>query len=191
MDGKMVIVSAPSGAGKTTIVTHITGIIGSFGFSVSATTREPRSGEIHGKDYYFLTREEFMAGIENGEFIEWEEVYQGYLYGTLRSEIDRLWKEGRNIIFDVDVKGGMNLKRLYGEKALALFVMPPSINELEKRLRIRGKESEDKIRIRIDKAIEEINFAPRFDEVIINDDLETAKASAIAVVTDFLNSATR
>ena len=191
MDGKMVIVSAPSGAGKTTIVSHITGRIDSLGFSVSATTRAPRRGEIHGKDYWFMTWAEFRKGIENGEFVEWEEVYSGYLYGTLSSEIDRLWAEGRNIIFDVDVKGGINLKRIYGEKALAIFVMPPSVDELEKRLRLRGKDSEEKIRMRVDKAIEEISFASRFDEVIINDDLETAKSEAIAVVTGFLNTPTR
>jgi len=191
MDGKMVIVSAPSGAGKTTIVSHITGRIDSLGFSVSATTRAPRTGEIHGKDYYFMTGEEFRKGIEKGEFIEWEEVYSGYLYGTPGSEIERLWAEGRNVIFDVDVKGGINLKRLYGEKALAIFVMPPSVDELEKRLRLRGKDSEEKIRMRVDKAIEEISFATRFDEVIINNDLETAKAEAIALVSGFLNSPTR
>ena len=191
MDEKMVIVSAPSGAGKTTIVSHITGRIDSLGFSVSATTRVPRTGEIHGKDYYFLTEAEFRSGIEKGDFIEWEEVYSGHLYGTLSSEIERLWAEGRDIIFDVDVKGGINLKRKYGEKALAIFVMPPSVDELEKRLRLRGKDSEEKIRMRIDKAIEEISFAPGFDEVIINDDLETAKAIAIALVSGFLNSSTR
>ncbi|MFO7574869.1 MAG: guanylate kinase [Bacteroidales bacterium] len=191
MDGKMVIVSAPSGAGKTTIVSHITGRIDSLGFSVSATTREPRRGEIDGKDYYFMSGAQFRNGIEKGEFVEWEEVYSGHFYGTLRSEIERLWAEGRNIIFDVDVKGGLNLKRIYSEKALAIFIMPPSVDELEKRLRLRGKDCEEKIRMRVDKAIEEIGFAPRFDQVIINDDLETTKSVAFALVTGFLNTATR
>lgn len=188
MDGKMVIVSAPSGAGKTTIVKHITGIIGSLGFSVSATTRAPRSGEVNGKDYWFMSEEEFRTGIEGQEFVEWEEVYSGYLYGTLKSEIERIWAEGRSVIFDVDVKGGLNLKRIYGGKALSIFIMPPSVDELEKRLRFRGKDSEEKIRMRVDKATEEIGFATRFDEVIINDDLETAKEEAINAVTRFLNS---
>jgi len=189
MSGKMVIVSAPSGAGKTTIVNHITGRIDSLGFSVSATTRPPRAGETDGQDYHFMTEAAFRAAVVRGDFVEWEEVYSGCLYGTLRSEIDKLWNEGRHIIFDVDVQGGINLKKIYGERALAIFIMPPSVDELEKRLRIRGKDSEEKIRMRIDKAVEEIGFAPRFDEVIINEDLETAKAEAIELVARFLNSA--
>lgn len=191
MDGKMVIISAPSGAGKTTIVKHITGLIDSLGFSVSATTRAPRMGEVYGKDYWFMSEGEFRTGIENGEFVEWEEVYPGCLYGTLRSEIERLWAQGRNVIFDVDVKGGLNLKKIYGQKALAIFVMPPTVDELENRIRFRGKDSEEKIRMRVDKASEEIGFAPRFDEVIINDDLETAKENALNAVTRFLNNEDR
>ncbi|MBE0674439.1 MAG: guanylate kinase [Bacteroidales bacterium] len=187
MPGKMIIVSAPSGAGKTTIVKYITDNIPSLGFSVSATSRPPRKGETDGKDYYFLSASGFKDGIERGDFVEWEEVYHGHYYGTLKSEVERIWADGMNIIFDVDVKGGIALKRLYADKALSLFIMPPNIEELEKRLRLRGKESEEKIRMRVDKAAEEIGYAGRFDEIIINDDLATAQMKALEIIENFLN----
>ena len=187
MQGKMVIISAPSGAGKTTIVRHIMCSIPNLGFSVSATSRAPRAGEIDGVDYYFLTSADFRRKIEAGEFFEWEEVYPDQFYGTLKSEIDRIWNQGKHIIFDVDVMGGRTLKRLSGDSSISLFIMPPSIDELEKRLRLRAKDSEEKIQIRIEKADDEIRYATDFDTIILNDDIELAKEEAVTTIINFLN----
>jgi len=191
MQGKMVIVSAPSGAGKTTIVKHIISEIPSLAFSVSAASRAPRAGEIDGVDYYFLSAADFRKKIDAGDFYEWEEVYPDQYYGTLKSEIERIWDLGKHIIFDVDVKGGITLKNLSQDHALSLFIMPPSIDELENRLRLRAKDSEQKIRIRVEKAVEEIGFARHFDAIIINDDLENAKTEATDIILNFLNNISR
>ena len=188
MKGKLVIISAPSGAGKTTIVRHLLAQELNLSFSVSATTRSPRSNERDGVDYYFLTEEEFRKRIARNEFVEWEEVYSGILYGTLRSEVDRLLGEGRNVIFDVDVVGGLDLKEVFREDALAVFVSPPSVEALEQRLRNRSSETEDKIAVRIAKATAEMTFAPKFDVVLVNDHLETALAEAEQLVRSFLYS---
>lgn len=186
MKGKMIIFSAPSGSGKTTLVKHLLEKIQSLEFSISACNRPGRKGEQDGKDYYFLSTEEFTAKIRNNEFVEWEEVYENNFYGTLKSEIERIWNKGNHVIFDVDVIGGVNIKKQYGDRALAVFVKVPSMKELEKRLRSRSTESPGKIRERIEKARQEISFAGRFDEVIVNDNLEQAKEEAYNVVSRFL-----
>jgi len=184
---KMIIFSAPSGAGKTTLVRHLLQQPElELAFSISATSRAARGKEQHGKDYYFLSNEEFNKKVENGAFLEWEEVYAGTKYGTLRSEIDRLWKEGKNVIFDIDVVGGLNLKSLYGDQALAIFVMPPNEEELERRLRSRDTDSDDKIRQRMAKARKEIGRSDRFDHILLNKDLDIAKTEAYQLVKLFL-----
>ncbi len=185
--GKLVIFSAPSGAGKTTIVRALLKDIPNLKFSVSAASRPKRPNEIDGKDYYFIPVEEFRRKIENDEFLEWEEVYENNFYGTLKSEVDRIWKSGNHVIFDVDVVGGLNIKKYYGERALAIFVMPPSVEELEKRLRNRSTESETDMKRRIEKARYEMTFASQFDEVIVNDNLEKAVSEAKRLVTAFIN----
>lgn len=187
MEGRLVIISAPSGAGKTTIVRHL--LDSSFGleFSVSATTRQMRENETDGKDYYFLTNEEFRRRISSGGFAEWEEVYKDNLYGTPRSEIERIWAKGRHVLFDVDVRGGLSLKNIYREKAISIFIMPPSVSELEKRLIARGTDRPEKIRMRVEKASEEIRSADKFDHIVVNNDLEKAKAEVCNLVSDFLN----
>ena len=185
--GKLVIFSAPSGAGKTTIVRALLKDIPNLRFSVSAASRPKRPNEIDGKDYYFIPVEEFRKKIENDEFLEWEEVYENNFYGTLKSEVDRIWDSGNHVIFDVDVVGGLNIKKYYGDRALAIFVMPPSVEELEKRLRNRSTESETDLKRRIEKARYEMTFASQFDEIIINDDLEKAVSGAKRLVTTFLN----
>ncbi|MBW6536145.1 MAG: guanylate kinase [Mariniphaga sp.] len=187
MKGKLIIISAPSGAGKTTIVKHL--LQQNFGleFSVSATSRKPRPGEVHGKEYYFLSESNFRKKIENNEFLEWEEVYNGIFYGTLKSEVERIWVAGKNVIFDVDVVGGSNIKKFYGNEALAVFVQPPSVDELKNRLRNRSTESEEKIKIRIAKAEKELEFAKKFDVIIVNDDLPKALIEAEKVVAGFLS----
>jgi guanylate kinase len=184
--GKLIIFSAPSGAGKTTIVRALLKDIPNLRFSVSAASRPKRPNEIDGKDYYFIPVDEFRKKIENDEFLEWEEVYENNFYGTLKSEVDRIWESGNHVIFDVDVVGGLNIKKYYGDRALALFVMPPSVEELEKRLRNRSTESESDLKRRIEKARYEMTFAPQFDEVIVNDDLEKAVSEAKFVVENFL-----
>jgi guanylate kinase len=184
--GKLIIVSAPSGAGKTTIVRYLLSLHLGLEFSVSATNRTPRPGEVHGQDYFFLKEDEFRQKIEQNAFVEWEEVYPGILYGTLKSEVERIWAAGRNVIFDVDVLGGLNLKRIYGNRALALFIQPPSIAVLRDRLRSRLTESEEKIDTRIAKAEYELGFAPRFDVILINNKLEIAFAEAERITKDFL-----
>jgi guanylate kinase len=188
MTGKLVIFSAPSGSGKTTIVNHLLEKIDNLDFSVSATSRPPRPGEINGRNYYFLSPEEFREKIENQEFIEWEEVYKDHYYGTLKTELDRIWKAGKHVIFDVDVVGGLNLKRKFGNKALSVFVSVPSIEELEKRLRKRSTESENKIQDRLQKASKELNYADQFDLIIVNDNLNAAIDLAGKIVSDFLKA---
>jgi guanylate kinase len=187
MKGKLVIFSAPSGAGKTTIVKHLLGQDFGLEFSVSATSRQPRPGEMHGKDYYFLSESEFREKIEKDEFLEWEEVYNGIFYGTLKSEVERIRDAGKHVIFDVDVVGGSNIKKFYGNEALAVFVQPPSVEELRKRLRNRSTESEEKIKIRIAKAEKELEFAGQFDVIIVNNELSEALIEAENVVAGFLS----
>jgi guanylate kinase len=188
MKGKLIIFSAPSGAGKTTIVRYLLGKNLNLGFSVSATSRAPRHNETHGKDYYFLSEEEFRAKIKNNDFLEWEEVYNGVFYGSLKSEVERIRDLGKNVIFDVDVVGGLNIKKFYGDDALAIFVQPPSVQELRNRLINRSTESEEKILMRIAKAEHELGFAPQFDMVIINDNLENAFLKAEKLVKDFIRA---
>ena len=188
MKGKLIIFSAPSGAGKTTIVKHLLQQNLNLKFSVSATSRQPRINEIHARDYYFLTQEEFQQKIKNNEFLEWEEVYQGTCYGTLKSEVERIRDEGKNVIFDVDVVGGLNIKKYYGEEALSIFVKPPSVEELRNRLKNRSTETEEKIAMRIAKAEHELSFAPQFDVIITNDNLEKAFQEAEKFVLAFLKS---
>ncbi|WP_321347156.1 guanylate kinase [uncultured Draconibacterium sp.] len=186
MKGKLIIFSAPSGAGKTTIVKHLLQQGFDLEFSISATSREPRHTETHGKDYYFLSGEEFLAKVENDEFLEWEEVYKGTSYGTLKSEVERIREQGKNVVFDVDVVGGLNIKKYYGDEALAVFVQPPSVEELRNRLVSRSTDSEDKIAMRVAKAEHELSFAKQFDVVIINDKLEDAFVEAERIISEFL-----
>ena len=186
MKGKLVIFSAPSGAGKTTIVRHLLEKNLNLEFSVSATSRAPRHNEIHGKDYYFLSEEEFKMQIKNSDFLEWEEVYNGVFYGSLKSEVERIRNLGKNVIFDVDVVGGLNIKKFYGNQALAIFVQPPSIEELRKRLISRSTETEEKIQMRIAKAKNELSFASKFDVIIINNDLTLACQEAEKVIREFI-----
>lgn len=188
MKGKLVIISAPSGAGKTTIVRHLLGKGLNLEFSVSATSRAPRGMEEDGKDYYFLSVEEFKRKIEKGDFIEWEEVYKDHFYGTLKAELKRIWSEGKHVLFDVDVKGGVNLKNIFKQDAISIFIMPPSVEELEKRLRLRGTDDTAKIRIRVAKAKEELSLADMFDNIIINNLLETAAEEVESIVKSFLKS---
>lgn len=185
--GKLVIFSAPSGAGKTTIVKHLLSRNLNFGFSISATTRKPRGAEQNGKDYYFLSVEEFKNKIEREEFLEWEEVYPGCFYGTLKSEVERICRNGQNILFDVDVVGGSNIKKYYGEKALAVFIQPPSIQELEKRLLARSTDCIEVIKERIAKAEHELTYVHLFDIIIINDQLDVALQEAEEKVSEFLD----
>jgi guanylate kinase len=186
MSRKLVILSAPSGAGKTTIAKYLLEQIPSLSFSVSACSRKKRPHEVEGRDYYFLSAGDFRKKIENDEFVEWEEVYKDNFYGTLKSETERIWSLGKSILFDVDVKGGMNIKKQYGSNALLVFVMPPSIGELKKRLLKRSTESSESIRERVEKAEAEIKFAPMFDARIVNDDLDSAKANTLKMVREFL-----
>ena len=183
---KVVIFSAPSGSGKTTLVRHLLQQFPQLEFSVSATNRAPRGEEKDGYDYFFLSPEEFKARVDRGEFVEWEEVYPGLCYGTLKSEVERIWAKGNVIAFDIDVCGGVNLKQLYGEQALSIFVRPPSIKVLKQRLEARGTDTPEAIRRRLGKAEEEMAFAAKFDVVIINDNLNQAKAEVELVMTNFL-----
>jgi guanylate kinase len=187
--GKALIFSAPSGAGKTTIVHHLLKCPEfHLSFSVSATSRARRPHEEDGKDYFFVTPEQFREKIRNNEFIEWEEVYTNHYYGTLRTEIERIWAEGKNVIFDVDVVGGLNLKKYFGENSLAVFVQPPSVDVLLSRLRNRSTETPEKIAVRLEKAQHEMTYAPRFDYILINDNLETAFRHAEQRVRQFLRT---
>jgi guanylate kinase len=185
---KIVILSAPSGAGKSTIMQRVVEAFPQLEFSVSATSRPPRGNEQHGVEYYFMTREQFLADVEAGCFVEWEEVYGGSHYGTLRSEMERIWGSGKAIIFDVDVRGGVNLKKLFGDQALSIFIMPPSVETLRERLVSRGTDSPEAIEKRVEKAEAEIAFAPRFDVVVVNDDLETAVHEVKTAVERFLQN---
>lgn len=187
MVGKLIIFSAPSGAGKSTLVHYLLGRGFNMEFSVSATSRAPRGIEKHGVDYYFLSLEEFKQKIDNQEFIEYEEVYTDIFYGTLRSEVDRITSKGSNIIFDVDVMGGLNIKKQYGDRALALFIAPPSIDILHQRLIDRKTDSPEMIAKRVAKADYEMTFAPKFDFVLVNDDLDKAKAEAEQLIRKFLS----
>jgi guanylate kinase len=184
---KVVVFSAPSGSGKTTIVRHLIQKFPQLGFSISACTRDKRGrSEENGKDYYFLTPEDFRTRIENNEFVEWEEVYEGAFYGTLKSEVERIWDSGRSVIFDVDVKGGISLKDFYKEKALTIFVKVPSIESLRDRLKGRGTETEDSLSRRLFKVQFEMGFQDRFDVVLLNDNLEDTLKEAEKIVSDFL-----
>lgn len=185
--GKIIIMSAPSGSGKSTIISRLMQDADlNLGFSISATSRKPRGEEIDGREYYFISNDEFRRRVERGEFIEWEEVYPGTCYGTLVSEVDRVCGGGRNLIMDIDVNGGVNVKKRYGDEAIALFIMPPSEGELEKRLRGRGTDTEDSIARRLAKAKYEMTFAESYDATIINDDLEEAVERTRHAIIDFL-----
>ncbi|MHC1732499.1 MAG: guanylate kinase [Bacteroidales bacterium] len=183
---KVLIISAPSGAGKSTLVSHLLEARLPLLFSVSATSRKPRGNEVDGREYYFITAAEFRRRIRRGEFVEWQEVYKDHYYGTLHKELERISSEGKIPLFDVDVMGGINLKKIFGEDALSVFVMPPSVEELRNRLIRRGTDSPEKIEMRVDKAASEILLADRFDLVIINDDLETACTEIMRIVTEFI-----
>ncbi|MGR3812356.1 guanylate kinase [Jiulongibacter sp. NS-SX5] len=184
--GKAIIFSAPSGSGKTTIVKHLLQHRDDLGFSISACTRDRRGrNEVHGKDYYFLSIEDFRQKIDEDKFVEWEEVYPGGYYGTLKTEVERLWDEGKNVIFDVDVKGGLKLKKYFGEKALAVFVKVPSEEELEKRLRERGTETEDSLSKRLFKVKFEMTFKNQFDVILLNDNLEESLGKAEGLYDKF------
>ena|ERR1035437_9287920 len=186
MQGKLIIFSAPSGAGKTTIVHHLLKVFPQLEFSVSACSRPIRDGETNGVDYYFMPVEEFKKKITNNEFIEWEEVYKDNFYGTLKTEIDRIWKNGKHVVFDVDVIGGLNLKNKFVDRALAVFVMPPSIQDLETRLKSRETETPESIARRIGKAENELKTADLFDKIILNNKLENAFAEAEKIVSEFI-----
>jgi guanylate kinase len=185
--GKLIIFSAPSGAGKTTIVRHLLKKFPNLSFSISATTRESRGTEVHEDDYYFITKEDFLHRVARQEFVEFEEVYSGTFYGTLRSEIERIWNDDKHVIFDIDVEGGLRLKRKYEADALAIFVQPPSLEVLKERLSSRGTDSEDKLQERFIKAEKELKYADKFDVILKNYDLETACKEAEQLVADFLN----
>ena len=187
MPNKVLIFSAPSGSGKSTVVNHLLGIHPEFEFSVSATSRPPRGQEQDGVEYYFLDVEEFRRRIADDAFVEYEEVYPGRFYGTLKSEVERIWAKGHVIIFDVDVKGGVSLKKYFGDQALSVFIQAPSVEELRRRLVLRGTDSEEDIEKRVAKASEEMTYADKFDYVLVNDDLETALKEAEDVVDKYLD----
>ena len=190
VNGQLLIVSAPSGSGKSTIVNYLMKEHPEFrlAFSVSATSRPPRKGEQEGVHYYYLSEEEFRRHIEAGDFLEYEEVYEGRFYGTLKSQVEEKLTAGKNVVFDVDVKGGINIKRYYGDKALSIFIQPPSVEALRKRLIGRATDGMEQIEERVAKAEYEMSFAPQFDRILINDDLDTAKQEAVALLRGFLNS---
>lgn len=184
---RIVIITAPSGAGKTTITRHLLDRFPErLAFSVSAATREPRGKEVDGKDYHFITPQRFRELIEQGAFLEWEMVYEGKYYGTLMSEVERIWASGRAPMLDIDVKGAMRVMEKHRRLCLSIFIKPPSIQELERRLRKRGTDPEESIRMRLEKAEFELSYAHRFDHVIVNDDLQTAMASVESIIGDFL-----
>lgn len=185
---KMIIITAPSGAGKTTIVRHLINTFDNLSFSVSATTRSPRKGEVDGIDYHFLTLRKFKNRIKKGAFAEWEEVYPNKFYGTLKSEIDKKWKKGQDIIFDIEVKGATNLKKLYGNQALAIFIKAPSLEELISRLKDRDTESPDALLERLERAEEELTYESNFDKILVNDQLEEALEQAESIVRNFLEN---
>lgn len=185
--GKIIILSAPSGTGKSSIISRLIKDESlRLGFSISATSRKPRGTEQNGREYYFLSEDEFNAKVGRGEFVEWEEVYPGTKYGTLESEVDRVTSEGKNLIMDIDVKGGINVKKRFGERALSIFILPPSIEELEKRLRGRATDSEEKILQRLEKAELELTFSPEYDVRVFNDQLERAVDETNKIIRDFI-----
>ena len=187
--GKLLVFSAPSGSGKTTIVRHLLAQDDlNLEFSISCATREPRGEEVDGKDYYFISWEKFKQHIKSDEFVEWEEVYTDNYYGTLRSEVERIWAKGKNVIFDIDVSGGLRIKSKFPQETLAVFVKPPSVDELKRRLKQRSTESDDKINMRIAKASVELATAPQFDKIIKNYDLDVAKIDAYELVKNFLKN---
>ena len=187
--GKLIVFSAPSGSGKTTIVRHLLGLDKlNLEFSISATSRESRGTEIDGTDYYFLSASDFKSKIKNDEFLEWEEVYRDNFYGTLKTEVERIWAKGKNVIFDIDVSGGLRIKRKFPKETLAIFVKPPSIDALKIRLKKRKTETEDKINMRVAKASAELATAPLFDVIVVNDTLEHALEEAETLVSNFVNS---
>ncbi|WP_297513946.1 guanylate kinase [Flavobacterium sp.] len=186
--GKLIVFSAPSGSGKTTIVRHLLGIPDlNLEFSVSCTTRAPRGTEVHSKDYYYMSIADFKQHIKAEDFVEWEEVYRDNFYGTLKSEVERIWALGKNVIFDIDVAGGLRIKKKFPEQTLAVFVKPPSVDELKRRLKERSTETDEKINMRIAKAHVELATAPQFDKIIKNYDLDTAKQEAVELVRDFID----
>ena len=184
--GKLIIFSAPSGSGKSTIINYLMTQGLNMHFSISATSRAPRGTEQNGVEYFFLTPEEFRTKIENDEFLEYEEVYANRFYGTLKAQVEKQLEEGQNVVFDVDVKGGVNIKNFYGERALSVFIQPPSVDELRRRLEGRATDAPEVINDRIARAEYELSFAPQFDTIVVNDDLETAKAEALQKIKDFL-----
>lgn len=184
--GKLIIFSAPSGSGKSTIINYLLGCNLDLAFSISATSRLPRGNERNGVEYYFLTPDEFRNRIANGDFIEYEEVYKDNFYGTLKNEVERIREEGKNVVFDVDVVGGVNIKNIFGEEALSMFIMPPSVEELRKRLIGRNTDSMETIEKRLGKAEYEMSFAEKFDKIVINDDLESAKNEALNIIKEFI-----
>ena len=186
IQGKCIIFSAPSGAGKTTIVRALLDRFDQLSFSISACSRQPRPNEIHGKDYYFLSAEEFRSKIKSNEFIEWEEVYEDHYYGTLRNEVERLWRDGKTVVFDVDVYGGIQLKKYFGANALSFFIEAPSLEELETRLRNRQTETEEKIQTRMQKAQDELEKKEQFDRVMVNDNLSDAISNIVSEINEYL-----
>jgi guanylate kinase len=184
--GKVLIFSAPSGSGKTTVVKHLLSVFSQLNFSISATTRAPRAGETHGKEYYFISQDEFERKIELGEFLEFEEVYAGLYYGTLHSEVERIWEQGKTVVFDVDVKGGLNIKKQLGKNALAVFLRPPSVEILMQRLRNRSTEVEHELQMRINKANEELSYESLYEVVIVNDILEKTLKESENIVRNFI-----
>ena len=188
MKQKAIIITAPSGAGKTTLVKKLLASREDLAFSVSACTRNKREGEEDGRDYYFLDVREFQRKIRRNEFLEWEEVYTGMFYGTLRSEVDRIWNEGKAVIFDIDVKGAKHLKEQLGEKSRAIFIAPPSVEVLKERLQGRGTENEESLKKRVDKSLAEMTFEKNMDLTVVNDDLETAYRELSSLVDEFLSN---
>ena len=187
--GKLIVFSAPSGSGKTTIVKHLLPQEElNLAFSISATSREKRGDEQDGRDYYFLSAREFKNKIKSDDFLEWEEVYANNFYGTLKSEVERIWEKGKHVIFDIDVSGGLRIKRKFPDETLAIFIKPPSIDELKIRLKKRQTESEDKIKMRVSKASAELATAPLFDVIVVNKDLEKAQKEAFDLIADFIKS---
>ena len=185
--GKLIVFSAPSGSGKTTLVQYLLNEKLNLAFSISATSRQPRENEKNGKDYFFLSNEDFIIKINDGKFLEYEEVYDGTFYGTLKDEVEKNWQNGKHVIFDIDVVGGINIKKLFPERTLAIFVKPPSINVLKERLNNRGGDSPEEINKRVHKAVKEMEYSSEFDEIILNEKLEESKRIAFDYVNKFLN----